>query len=369
MRRGRVAPGCSKQKSESGRIFDPLLEVQSFCFVCIDSGSTLRQIFFNMSKIRSALIYEPHQFEGAYRTAVANGEEPELIHFLECRRDRNRYTVFRDLFRQESNLVELYQALHPAGPKVQTDDISVQILDSFIANGLRNTLGFFVGLKPVIVLDIQSDWSANAAFEGLDCLARLLAKIAPDDLGAPLIEPEVYIVLPGKTGPVTMEIADLLIQDAALPGRQKDRLTFQAQCIYQADSDTILGQYIRFTAICEEQIRKWGPQIDLASLVIRRLCLLEGVLPEYMEQVGDEFERMIESKSEAEIQQLLLEDCRADGRLDGIAEGEAAVRRTIIEKALKQGILSHEQIAEITEATPAQVAELARGLRGDGQPG
>ncbi|MCC8103108.1 MAG: hypothetical protein LIP11_12935 [Clostridiales bacterium] len=81
-------------------------------------------------------------------------------------------SVFRSLFSDPVNLLELYQTLHPEDKESTVNDLSIVTLETVIIKDIHNDIGFMVGDKMVILAEAQSHWSDNILIRGLMYMAK-----------------------------------------------------------------------------------------------------------------------------------------------------------------------------------------------------
>ncbi|MCD8105404.1 MAG: hypothetical protein LUF35_10510 [Lachnospiraceae bacterium] len=65
-------------------------------------------------------------------------------------------TVFRNLFSDPNYLIQLYRVLHPEDVKTTAAELKYVTLETVVATGIYNDLGFMVGDKLIILCESQS---------------------------------------------------------------------------------------------------------------------------------------------------------------------------------------------------------------------
>ena len=301
---------------------------------------------------------------------------PALITYLQqllgssVRVQRNiKDAIFTSLFSRLKYLLELYKTLHPEDTKVTTDELRIITLENIIANGLRNDLGFAVRDQLFILMEAQSTWSWNIVIRILCYLTdtwenwlETTGQIVYRTKKVSVPKPELYAIFPGQKGPDSISLAKEFFDG------DRDTLDCRVKCIYHRPTDDILGQYIRCTEICDEEIRKTGRNAAQTADAIRRRCMKEGILTEFMEELGGELVHIVELRTEAEIQEMLIADSKAEGRAEGRAEGKAEGKaegiaegvEMMVSNLLQSGTMTPEQIASAAQVPYELVQRLAQ---------
>ena len=68
--------------------------------------------------------------------------------------------------------MQLYQALHPEDRDVTEDDLQDVTVSNVLVNEVYNDLGFRVGAKLLILIEVQSTWTVNIIFRALMYLVQ-----------------------------------------------------------------------------------------------------------------------------------------------------------------------------------------------------
>ncbi|MBR1629589.1 MAG: hypothetical protein IJ679_10070 [Lachnospiraceae bacterium] len=116
-------------------------------------------------------------------------------------------SVFSLLFEDDTNLFKLYKRFHPEDSISTEDDLRRVTLKPVFVNQQYNDLGFLIGNRLLIMLEVQSKWSKNIVFRMLLYLAwtwDTYAKILHLDIYGNgdlyLPKPELYVVYTGPKG-------------------------------------------------------------------------------------------------------------------------------------------------------------------------
>ena len=194
-------------------------------------------------------------------------------------------TVFIDLFNIPKFRLQPFQSLHPEISDVSEDDIVSVTLNPVIINQSNNDLGLLVRDKLLIFVEAQSTWSINILIRILLYLAMTYQDFITEHklyvYGSRRIDlpkPEFYVVFTGdrKFEKDVISLRDDYWYD---PNASLD---LKAKIIFSENKDDIIGQYIIFCHVLDEQIKKHGRNAVAVEETIR-ICKNEGVLNEYLE--------------------------------------------------------------------------------------
>ena len=194
--------------------------------------------------------------------------------------------VFTDLFGNKKYLRELYLALHPEDTDVTEDDLTDITIENVLVNDLYNDLGFRVGSRLIILAEAQSSWSPNILIRAFLYLATTYQKYIDDrkldtynSKKVEIPKPELYVIYTGnrKTRPKELQLSKEFFPDAT-----NLALDVKVKMIYGDNKDDILGQYVLFTKVYDEQRKLYGRTRKAIEETIR-ICKERDVLKEYFE--------------------------------------------------------------------------------------
>ena len=194
--------------------------------------------------------------------------------------------VFTDLFGNKKYLRELYLVLHPEDTDVTEDDLTDITIENVLVNDLYNDLGFRVGSRLIILAEAQSSWSPNILIRALLYIATTYQKYIDErnlDLytskKVEIPKPELYVIYTGdrKTRPTELQLSKEFFPDAT-----DLALDVKVKMIYGDNKDDILGQYVLFTKVYDEQRKLYGRTQKTIEETIR-ICKERNVLKEYLE--------------------------------------------------------------------------------------
>lgn len=165
------------------------------------------------------------------------------------------------------------------------DSISNVTIKNILLDQCYNDLGFQIREKLVVLVEVQSNWTVNIIIRCLMYLAQTyqeyIERTGQNVYGSKKIElpkPEVYVIYTGdrKTKP------DYLYLSKEFFGGGESAVEVKVKMIYDGKEGDIINQYVTFTKIYNEQIKKLGRTRE-AVLETIRICKDQNILREYLE--------------------------------------------------------------------------------------
>ena len=263
-------------------------------------------------------------------------------------------SVFTSLFKEKKYLMQLYQALHPEDRDVTEDDLQDVTVSNVLVNEVYNDLGFRVGAKLLILIEVQSTWTVNIIFRALMYLVQTYREYFKSTgqslygsrkLKMPV--PELYVIYTGarKDRPEEISLSKEFF------GGKEICLDVKMKIIYDVREGDIINQYVAFKKVCNEQVKVYGRTRKAIQEVIR-ICKDKDVLKEYLESREQEvLDMMMELFDEQEVLRSYVQSEKHD------AVEEAA--KETAKRFLKMGKLSIEEVAAGSGLTVEEVEELA----------
>lgn len=261
-------------------------------------------------------------------------------------------SVFTDIFKDPKNLLKLYKALHPDDNSIEIDDLSIVTISNILTTGVYNDLGFMAGDHLLILIEAQSTWSVNIVVRILEYLAHTYNQYFTDkgiDLYgskiANLPKPELYVIYTGdrKERPEYISFREEFFKNEDIP------IEVKVKVIYDSTSGDILNQYIAFTKICDEQVRKYGRTKQAVEETIR-ICQDKNILKEYLDSRKKEvIDIMVALYDEQEILDRFVSSREKESKIKGNIEAyqDAGLTREETEgKIIKRYQLSPEEASE-----------------------
>ena len=220
-------------------------------------------------------------------------------------------SVFCSLFRDKKYVLQLYKELHPEDTDVTEEDIHTQSLNAVFVNTLYNDLGFTVEKNGrshfVILMEAQSVWNNNITMRMFIYLGATYYKYLGDKSieltekrKITLPAPELYLVY---TGDDRKNIPDTLnLRDQMFEGRGMADMTVN---VIYSPGNTIIGQYISFCKVLNEQVKLYGYGTKTIEETIK-LCLKTGILDEFISRHRQEVMSMLSAFFDEESQREMI---------------------------------------------------------------
>ncbi len=251
-------------------------------------------------------------------------------------------SVFTNLFQDKKYLLRLYKTLHPEDGDVTEDDIKDVTLKHILVDADYNDLGFSVSGRLVIMIESQSTWTLNIIIRALMYLIQtyhdFFKRTKQNLYGSKKVDmpkPELYVIF---TGEKPKNPPDIISLSKDFFDGEKIAIDAEVKVLYQEDEKNIIGQYIIFCKVYNEQRKKHG-QTKKAVTETIRICKDRNVLKEYLESKEQEV---------VDIMMTLFDDeyvleAYAKEREDNAALREA---KETAERLIKKGKMSLEDIAD-----------------------
>ena len=182
-------------------------------------------------------------------------------------------------------------ALHPEDSDVTEDDIKDVTIKHILVDAAYNDLGFSVGGRLVVLVESQSTWTLNIIIRALMYLAQtyhdFFKRTKQNLYGSKKVnmpKPELYMIFTGekpKNPPTTISLSKDFFDN------EKIAVDAEAKVLYQEDKNNVIGQYIIFCKVYNEQRKNYG-QTKKAVMETIRICKNRNVLKEYLENKEQE---------------------------------------------------------------------------------
>jgi len=194
-------------------------------------------------------------------------------------------SVFIDMFSIPKFRLQLFQTLHPEMKDVKEDDIKTITVNPVLIDRQYNDVGLLIKDRLMIFLEAQSTWSINILIRILLYLAMTYHDyITENELNVykskriAIPKPEFFVIYSGdrKNNKDFISIRKDFWKDETVP------FDLVAKVIYAENEGDIIGQYIIFCHVLNEQIKQHGRTMTAVSETIR-ICKDRNVLKEYLE--------------------------------------------------------------------------------------
>jgi len=269
--------------------------------------------------------------------------------------------VFRLLFKDESNAVELYNAIN--GTNYAADAVKMNMLESALFYGkLRNDISFTVDDRWIILIEHQSSVNPNMGLRCLLYVADIYKQmIETDELYKAnlmsIANPDFVMLYNGQAPfpeKAVIKLSDLfIVKDGREPNLEAVVTVYNVNKGYNSDimahSKTLDG-YAAFIAKVREYQNSGLESTESLQKSVE-YCIKNGILDEFLKKNG------------GEIVNLLNFEWNMDDALRVRGEEGAETRaEKIAKKMLKRGT-SIEIIIEDTELTEKRILELKKELK------
>ncbi len=200
-------------------------------------------------------------------------------------------SVFTNLFQDKKYLLRLYHALHPEDNDVTEDDIKDVTIKHILVDADYNDIGFSVGSRLVILVESQSTWTFNIIIRALMYLIQTyhdFFKRTKQNLYSSkkvnMPKPELYMIF---TGEKPKNPPDIISLSKDFFDGENIAIDAKVKVLYQENENNIIGQYIIFCKVYNEQRKKYG-QTKKAVTETIRICKDRNVLKDYLENKEQE---------------------------------------------------------------------------------
>lgn len=241
-------------------------------------------------------------------------------------------SVFTDLFGIKKYLFQMYQALHPEDKETTEDDLTDIRLKNILVDDIYNDLGFSVKNRLIILTEAQSTWTMNIIVRSLLYLAQTYQEYFDsrgDDLyhskKVEMPVPELYVIY---TKDRVNRPEQVTLSQEFFDGKET-ALEVKVKILYGDDEENIIGQYVSFCKIFNEQRKRYGWTRE-AVLETIRICRDKNVLKEYLESRESEvISMMMTLFDEEKIMRTRENRIRREERENGI--------RSLVETCQRMG--------------------------------
>ena len=249
-------------------------------------------------------------------------------------------SVFVDLFEHPEYLLQLYRVFHPEDTVTREEDLTIITLESLFLKERYNDLGFLAGNRLMILVEAQSSWSVNILVRFLlyvaDTYNRYIEKNDLDLYTSRKVQlpvPELYLIYTGDRKNCPEELS--LSEEIFGIGNGDAAVEVRARVLRDSKQGDILNQYVSFTRIFDEQVRKLGRTRAAVEKTLR-ICRERDVLADYLakEEVAAIMFTFVDK--EKQLARYIKEE-REDAHSKGVEQGVEQGIRQGIEQGIKQG--------------------------------
>ena len=233
-------------------------------------------------------------------------------------------SVFTNLFQDTKYIVELYKALHPEADYVTEDMIEIVTLKNILTDSLYNDLGFMLDKRLIVLVEAQSTWSVNIIIRSLMYMVQTYQDyIEKEELNIysskklEIPKPELYVIY---TGEKKVEEKEISLNEEYFDG-EPTALDVRVKVLTNSREGDIINQYVMFTHILNEQIKKYGRTKEAIDETIR-ICKDRNILKEYLSNHESEVhDIMFSLYDDEQIQKAMMREHEKIGETRGRMEG------------------------------------------------
>lgn len=258
-------------------------------------------------------------------------------------------SVFTNLFQDKKYLLQLYKALHPEDRYVSEEEIADITIKHILMDADYNDLGFSVGNRLIVLVESQSTWTVNIIVRALMYLIQTyhdyFKRTNQNLYGSKKVnmpKPELYMIYIGER----KNIPEIISLSEEFFKGTKAALDAKVNVLYQENEKDIIGQYIIFCKVYNEQ-RKWHGNTKQAVTETIRICKDRNILKEYLESKEQEVvDMMMTLFDDEQIWKAYVKDIE-DSTTERVAKDtEKRIARETAERMIKKGKMTLEEIAD-----------------------
>ena len=252
-----------------------------------------------------------------------------------------RDSVFTNLFQEKKYLLQLYKALHPEDGEATEDEIADITLKHVLVDADYNDLGFSVGDRLMVLVESQSTWTMNIIIRALMYLMQTyhdyFKRTNQNSYGSKKVKmpkPELYVIFTGER----KTIPDIISLSKDFFNGTRISIDAEIKVLYQENERDIIGQYIIFCKVYQEQRKCYGNTREAVTETIR-ICKDRNVLKEYLES---------REKEVVDIMMTLFDDEQIYKAFENDIKQETAkeVARNKAVFMIQKGKITIDEIAE-----------------------
>ncbi len=273
---------------------------------------------------------------------------------------RYRDVLFRRLFREKKDLLELYNALNGSSYE-DPDELEVVTMEDVIFMKMKNDLSFMIG-SSLNLYEHQSTWNPNMPLRGLLYFARqfegLIASRNENLYGTRRLElpTPTYIVFYNGGGMQTDSLM-LYLSDSFSAGRGSGSLecTCKVLNINRGYNRALmekchrLWEYSEFSAEIEENIIS-GMSREKAIHTAMDVCIEKGILKDILiKQKAEVLHMLLTEYDEKKHMRTLFREGREEGIAVGREEGITVGRNDKLKEQIRKKLSKGKTIPEIAE--------------------
>lgn len=280
----------------------------------------------------------------------------EKLHVVRDQKD----TVFRMLFREKKELLELYNALNDSAYN-SPEDLTICTLENAIYMNFKNDISFLLDSE-MNLYEHQGSYNPNMPLRDLVYIAKQLEKYTRDETiySSTLVKipvPRFVVFYNGTDGQPERQIlrlSDAFEKETAEPELELKVLMLNINFGHNKelmDKCRTLREYSQYV----DRVRKYAKRMRIEEAVERAVteCIREGILADFLSSQRAEViaVSIFEYNEEEEMRKIRASEYK-NGKEDGIAQGikqgiEQGIEQGMVETCKELGVSFEQTVARL----------------------
>uniref|UniRef100_UPI003AB84F1F hypothetical protein n=1 Tax=Eisenbergiella sp. TaxID=1924109 RepID=UPI003AB84F1F len=280
----------------------------------------------------------------------------EKLHVVRNQKD----TVFRMLFREKKELLELYNALNDSAYN-SPEDLTICTLENAIYMNFKNDISFLLDSE-MNLYEHQGSYNPNMPLRDLVYIAKQLEKYTRDETiySSTLVKipvPRFVVFYNGTDGQPERQIlrlSDAFEKETAEP--ELELKVLMLNIIFGHNKELMekcrtLREYSQYV----DRVRKYAKRMRIEEAVERAVteCTREGILADFLSSQRAEViaVSIFEYNEEEEMRKIRASEYK-NGKEDGIAQGikqgiEQGIEQGMVETCKELGVSFEQTVARL----------------------
>lgn len=280
----------------------------------------------------------------------------EKLHVVRNQKD----TVFRMLFREKKELLELYNALNDSAYN-SPEDLTICTLENAIYMNFKNDISFLLDSE-MNLYEHQGSYNPNMPLRDLVYIAKQLEKYTRDETiySSTLVKipvPRFVVFYNGTDGQPERQIlrlSDAFEKETAEPELELKVLMLNINFGHNKElmeKCRTLREYSQYV----DRVRKYAKRMRIEEAVERAVteCIREGILADFLSSQRAEViaVSIFEYNEEEEMRKIRASEYK-NGKEDGIAQGikqgiEQGIEQGMVETCKELGVSFEQTVARL----------------------
>ena len=280
----------------------------------------------------------------------------EKLHVVRNQKD----TVFRMLFREKKELLELYNALNDSAYN-SPEDLTICTLENAIYMNFKNDISFLLDSE-MNLYEHQGSYNPNMPLRDLVYIAKQLEKYTRDETiySSTLVKipvPRFVVFYNGTDGQPERQIlrlSDAFEKETAEPELELKVLMLNINFGHNKElmeKCRTLREYSQYV----DRVRKYAKRMQIEEAVERAVteCIREGILADFLSSQRAEViaVSIFEYNEEEEMRKIRASEYK-NGKEDGIAQGikqgiEQGIEQGMVETCKELGVSFEQTVARL----------------------